>query len=98
MRISMKNVIREQTREEMRKKIQDASSKKILRRQMELLAEYSRTSGVDRIPEASEAMATIHRRLIKTECVFFVRIMVSLFTLLYFFKCFYVKGIKLING
>lgn len=57
----------QQTPEEMHKKIQAASKRKILRRQLELLAEYSRTSGVERIPACSQAMVSLYRELVKAE-------------------------------
>ena len=60
-------IMKQQSQQEMSEKIKESSNKKILRRQMELLAEYSRTIGVERIPECSEAMAKIYRELIKTE-------------------------------
>lgn len=74
-----------QTREEMQKKIMAASNRKILRRQMELLAEYSRTSGTNKIPASSEAMTSIHKELVKAETLFFVRVLIALFTFTYFF-------------
>lgn len=86
-----------QAREEMHKKIMAASNRKILRRQMELLAEHSRTSGTYEIPAASEAMASIHKELIKTDRTFFVRIMIALFTFTYFFIRFSVKRIQFIK-
>lgn len=88
----------EQTREEMKRRIEAASSRKILRRQMELLAEYSRTSGTERIPEASEVMAVVHKRLVKAERITFVRITVALFAFFYCIKRFSVKVVKLIKG
>ncbi len=86
-----------QTIEEMQRKIQVASNRKILRRQLEMLAEYSRTCGVDRAPEASQAMASLHRRLVKAESWCFVRFVIALFALLYFCKCFPVKGVKFVK-
>lgn len=56
---------KERTREELHRDIRRASDKTILRRQMELLAEYSRTDGVDRIPEASLVLLEIYRELNK---------------------------------
>lgn len=88
----------EQSREEMHEKIMKASDRKILRRQMELLAEYSRICGVERAPEASQAMVCVHKELVKTNCIFFVRGQVAFFAFLYFFKRFAVKSIKFIKG
>lgn len=88
----------EQSREEMHEKIMKASDRKILRRQMELLAEYSRTCGVERAPEASQAMICVHKELVKTNRIFFVRIQIVFFTFLYFFKRFAVKRVKFIKG
>ena len=88
----------EQSRQEMSEKIMKASNRKILRRQMELLAEYSRTCGVERIPEASQAMVCVHGELLKAECILFVRFQVAFFAILYFFKRFAIKRIKFIKG
>lgn len=78
----------EQTREEMHEKIQNASNRKILRRQMELLAEYSRMPDYDKhISKASEAMANIHKELIKRECF----ATVGFIALCYLVVCFAVK-------
>ena len=54
---------------EIRKNIKAASSKSMLRRQLELLAEHSRTHGIDQIPECSAAMAQIYQELVRTERV-----------------------------
>ena len=86
-----------QSREDMQKRIKRASNKKILRRQMELLAEYSRTSGIDKIPESSEAMVSVHRQLLKAEWIFFMRFLVTLFGFLYLMKSFLIKGIQFIK-
>lgn len=51
------------SQEEIRKNIEASSNKLILRRQMELLAEYSRTQGTDQIPECSAMMVKVHREL-----------------------------------
>ena len=87
-----------QTIEEMQRKIQVASNSKILRRQLEMLAEYSRTCGVDRAPEASQAMVCVHKELVKTNHIFFVRVQVAFFAFLYFFKRFAIKRVKFIKG
>ena len=88
----------EQPREEMHEKIMKASDRKILRRQIELLAEYSRTCGTERIPEASQAMVCVHKELVKTKYLFFVRVQIEFFALIYFFKSFLVKRVKFIKG
>lgn len=88
----------EQSREEMHEKIMKASDRKILRRQMELLAEYSRTCGIERAPEASQAMVCVHKELVKTKYLFFVRVQIAFFAFLYFFKRFAVKRIKFIRA
>lgn len=54
--------------EDMLQRIEKASNRKILRRQLQLLAEYSRRPcGTDRIPEASKAMLEIYKELSKTK-------------------------------
>lgn len=59
----------QQTRKQMQKRIKLSSNTKILRRQLELLAEYSRLKeGIDAIPECSKAMASIYRELVKAKC------------------------------
>lgn len=59
----------EQTQEANHKFIQDSSNKKILRKQLELLAEYSRIpEGAEQIPECSREMVQLYRELVKTEC------------------------------
>lgn len=88
--------IKSQTREEMQSAIKKAGNKKIFRRQIEMLAEYSRTCGVDRAPEASQAMIFLYGGLIKAECFLFVRILVAFFAFLYLFKRFPIKGIQFI--
>lgn len=87
----------EQSREEMHEKIMKASDRKILRRQMELLAEYSRTCGIERTPEASREMVCVHKELVKTNRFFFVRFTIVFFTFFYFFKRFAIKRIKLVK-
>ena len=75
-----------QSREEMCRNIQAASNKKILRRQMELLAEYSRLpSGNDKIPECSMVLLEIYRELSKTKRIafFVIALLGTLFSLLY---------------
>ena len=66
-----------QTKEEMHQKIMKASNKKILRRQLELLAEYSRTIGTDRIPESSEAMVSIQKELIRNKRNFIMLLFIA---------------------
>lgn len=44
----------EQSEDEMRIKIRRSSNRKILRRQIEMLTEYSRTCGVERAPEKTK--------------------------------------------
>ena len=82
---------------EMRKRIEKASRRKILRRQIELLAEYSRTSGTDRIPESSQSLVMVHQELTKTEWICFMRFLIAFFALIYSVKRFPIKGIKLIR-
>ena len=70
-----------QSIEDMRKKIMLASNRKIVRRQMELLAESSRTQYYSSrpIPESSEAMVSVHKELIKAEGIILMRIFVAFF-------------------
>ena len=49
--------------EEIHAKIKSSSNKKILRQQLELLAEHSRICGIDQIPECSEAMVRVAQEL-----------------------------------
>ena len=86
-----------QTREEMKKNIQKATKRKILRRQMELLAEYSRTSGTDKIPESSVAVTAVHNELVKAERIFFMRLLITFFGLLYLIRRIPIKGIELVR-
>lgn len=88
-----------QSGEEIKKKVQKASNRKILRRQLELLAECSRTDYqyLCPIPEASQAIANIHRELSKAERILLVRILIVLLGLLYLLKCFMVKNIQFIK-
>ena len=88
----------EQSKEEMQERIRKASDQKILRRQMELLAEYSRTCGIERIPEASQAMVCVHRELLKAERILLVRFTVAFLAFFYFFKRFAIKRIKFVKG
>ena len=54
--------------EDMRQRIEKSSNRKILRRQLQLLAEYSRRPcGTDRIPEVSKAMLEIYKELGKAK-------------------------------
>lgn len=85
-----------QSQEDMKQKIQRASNRKILRRQMELLAEWCRISGQSQIPGASKAMIDVNRELLKTERVYFVRFLIAIFAVFYLAKCILVKGIKFI--
>lgn len=55
--------------QEIRQNIEAASNKSILRRQLELLAEHSRTFGTSQIPECSAAMVQVYRELVRTERV-----------------------------
>lgn len=89
--------MKKQSRKEMKKRIQEASNKKILRRQMELLAEYSRTSGIDQIPESSVAMTRLYRELIKTKILIFVSVAIVAFSIAHCLKCIPVKGIQFIK-
>ncbi len=88
-----------QSIEEMSRAVKKASNRKILRRQMELLAECSRTDYqyFCPIPEASQAIACIHKELIKTEYLLLVRILIVLFGFLYLFKRFAVKRIQFVK-
>ena len=72
----------------MRKKIKAASNRHILRRQMELLTEFSRTRYYDICPiaESSQAMAAVHKELVKAESILFVRIPIVFFGFLYLLK------------
>ncbi len=88
---------KEQTREEMQRNIQGASNEKILRRQIEMLTEYSRTCGVDRSPEANEAIASLYRSLIKAKCFLFVRILITCFCIFYLLQCIAIKGVQFIK-
>ncbi len=84
---------KEQTREEMQRNIRAASNEKILRRQIEMLTEYSRTFGVDSAPEANAAIASLYRALAEAKCLFFVRVFVALLGLGYLIKRFLIKRI-----
>lgn len=88
---------KEQTREEMQRNIRRASNEKILRRQIEMLTEYSRTCGVDRSPEASRAIVSLYRSLLEAKCLLFVGIGITFFGLSHLIKRIPVKGIQLIK-
>lgn len=61
-------MLKRPTKEGNHKAIQAASNKKILRRQLELLAEYERTpDGNSQIPDCSREMVQIYRELVKAE-------------------------------
>ncbi len=87
----------QQTREEMQKKTKKASNIKILRRQIEMLTEYSRTSGIERSPEACQAIVELHKELTKAESIILMFFLVSLFGFDYLVKRIPIKGIKLIK-
>ena len=57
-----------------------------------------RTCGVERAPEASQAMVCVHKELVKTNHIFVVRVQVAFFAFLYFFKRFAIKRVKFIKG
>lgn len=74
--------------------IRVASNRKILRRQMELLAEYSRMpSGNKNIPKSSRVILEIYRELSKTKRIafFLIALFSVLFGLLYGFNVKFVK-------
>ncbi len=87
----------ENIREENHKNIIKSSDRKILRKQMELLAEYSRLPYAHKkIPEASMAMVSIYRELFKTKCfniALFSVFFIILFSALYgrFFNAIFRK-------
>ncbi|MCM1181485.1 MAG: hypothetical protein NC347_14615 [Clostridium sp.] len=84
--------------QKIRPEIRKASNRKILRRQMEMLTEYS-FSGMlfDRMPETSQAIASLHKELFKIHCGLVIWIEITFFALMYFFKRFMVKSIKFIK-
>ena len=86
-----------QSQEEMNYRIRKASRRKILRRQLELLAEWCRISGQEQIPDASKAMISVHKELLKTESLLLVGLIIVFFTLLHSVKRFPIAGIKLIR-
>ncbi len=88
---------KEQTREEMRANIEKSSNEKILRRQIEMLAEYSRTCGIDRSPEASEAIASLYGWLIKGKYGFFACFLIAFLGFSHLIKCIPIKGIQFIK-
>lgn len=81
-----------------RKEIKNASNRKILRRQMEMLTEYSFNGMLfDKITETSQAIVSIHKELFKIHCGLIIWVEITFFTLLYFIKRFAVQGIKFIK-
>ena len=74
-----------------------SSKWKILRRQMELLTEYSRTSGQDKIPECADALVNTHRELVKAERRLIVRLLVLFLGFRYLMKRIPIKGIQFIK-
>lgn len=85
-----------QTQSNLHTEIRRASNRKILRRQVELLAEYSRLFiGVESIPECSLAMAKLYPELIKAERIAIVRFLVLIGVLFGLLYGFYVKFVKL---
>lgn len=83
-----------QTQEEMKANIRKASNEEILRQQIEMMAEYSRTCGVDRSPEASEAIASLYGWLIKAKCGLFVSFLVVFLGFFRLIKGISIKAIK----
>lgn len=85
-----------QSHKEMVQKIQKASRRKILRRQMELLAEWCRVSdfGQKQIPKATKEIIALNKELFKTENLLFMRFIIVFFTFSCFFKFFTIKSIK----
>lgn len=82
-----------QTRKQLHERIMKASSTKILRRQLQLLAEHSRLKeGITEIPECSKAMALIYCELAKTVCWSLGFFTVVIITLIYLFKRFFAKA------
>ena len=79
-----------QSHKEMVQKIQKASRRKILRRQMELLAEWCRVSdfGQKQIPKATKEIIALNKELFKTENLLFMRFIIVFFTFSCFFKFF----------
>lgn len=86
-----------QSQEEMKYKIRKASRRKILRRQLELLAEWCRVSGQEQIPEATKAMILVHRELLKIESLLLMCFVIVFFTLLHGVKRFPIMRIKFIR-
>lgn len=85
-------------KQQIRPEIRKASNRKILRKQMEMLTEYSFNGMLfGRVTETSQAIASIHKELFKIHCGFVIWIEVTLFALLYFFKCLMIKDTKLIK-
>lgn len=88
-----------QTQEDMRNKIRQSSNRKILRRQLELLAEYSRTDYqyLCPIPESSNAMVAIHKELVKAQRILFMRVLIAFFGFMYLINRFSIKRIQFIK-
>lgn len=88
-----------QTREELKQRIKKSSNRKMLRRQMELLAECSRVDYQDfcPMPEASQAIALLHRELVIAEGILLVRILIVLLGLRHLIKRIPIKGIQFIK-
>ena len=77
-----------------------AELKEALQREAEAIGKgvKQRTCGVERAPEASQVMVCVHKELVKTNRIFFVRVQVAFFAFLYFFKRFAIKRVKFIKG
>ncbi len=88
---------KEQPLEEMRANIKKASNEEILRQQIEMMAEYSRTCGVDRSPEASEAIASLYGWLFKAKYGFFVCFFIAFLGFFRLVKSIPIKGIQFIK-
>lgn len=86
-----------QSVDEMQTKIRKSSNRKILRRQIEMLTEYSRTCGAERAPEACQAISSLHKELFKVENRFLVVCQIALLGFLYVVKCISVKRIQFIE-
>lgn len=88
-----------QSREEMKKKIQKSSNRKILRKQMEMLTECSRIDYQDfcPMPESSQAIAALHRELVKADGILFMGILITLLGLFHLIKRIPIKGVQFIK-
>lgn len=90
--------MKKQTQAEMHERIMHSSNRKILRRQVELLAEYSRLPiGTKHIAECSNAMARLYPQLVKAECrsvLALAAVFGILFCLIYGFNVKLVKFFK----